>query len=162
MVAAVTDQPSKDLPAQVHDLVVAEARQRPAQRHLQPDHRHELHHEREEVDQHAQASGEAGAENAPHAADDRLLGQIGDRPSTEKDRRDDTRDHHDFDELGHVEEPEAHARVLEVVAGDDLRFALGDVEGRPLVLGHDGGEEHHEAERLQEDSPVGDAHPIEP
>ena len=39
-------------------------------------------------------------------------------------------DHHDLDELGHVEEPEAHARVLEVVAGDDLGLALGRVEGR--------------------------------
>ena len=30
------------------------------------------------------------------------------------------RDHHDLDELGHVEQAEAHARVLDVVAGDDL------------------------------------------
>ena len=70
------------LPAQVHDLVVAEARQRPAQQHLEPDHHHDLQQERVGRAASMHSAVAKPSPNTPDdAADDRLLSRATGPPS---------------------------------------------------------------------------------
>ena len=57
------------------------------------------------------------------------------------------------DVLAHREEPEAHAAVLGVVAGDELLLGLGQVERRAGGLGGAGEHEDDEADELRGDVP---------
>ena len=127
-----------DAPREVHELIEAQAGERPAEPH---------HHEDEEVDLQEEPDP-AGEEGSLEAAEEQRGGHHGD-------------DHH-VRVLGEEEHGEAHAGVLGVVAGHDLRLPFGHAEGGPLVLGHDGGEEHQEGQGLQEDPPVGESDPIQP
>src|SRR5208283_5120622 len=130
--------------------------------HLKPNHDDHFQKERKYVQDEAQARRGADTELSRQTADDLLRREPGNRPAAEEERRHDHADHGDFEELCGVEEPEAHPRILHVVPGDDFGFALRDVEGRPLVLRHDAGEEQDEAQGLEQNPPQREFHKGEP
>ena len=57
------------------------------------------------------------------------------------------------DVLAHEEHAELHARVLGVVAGDQLALGLDEVERDAARLGEAGDEEDDEADELRDDVP---------
>src|SRR3569832_1082200 len=139
-------QRQQALPAQLHQLIGAEAGQRPADQQLegaededldgpQREHRHDEQHVRQVREQ------EAIDERPPV-------------PAAEEQRDHDGAGGDDLQELTQEEQAEAQTRVLDEVA-DDLQLALGDVERRALRLGDGGGEKQQEADRLREDAPAG-------
>ena len=118
------------LPAEVHQLVVAQA----GQRRPQPDvDVQEDEHLGDEPDRALEAAGDrAGCRN------ERL------RPAEEQ--RDDDAAHRDrVHELGEEEQGEAERRVLGVEAADELLLGLDEVERRAVQLGRGG--DHEDDER---------------
>ena len=132
------------LPAEVHQLVVAQPGQRGPEPHV-------------DVEEHEQL------EQEPHGAGERAEERQVDRVPVEADRLrateeqgDDHRAHRDgVHELGEVEEREADAGVLGVEPGDELLLGLDEVERRPVELG--GGGDHEDDERQE---PGGDHAPL--
>ena len=118
----------QQLPAEVHQLVVAQA----GQRRPQPD----VHVEEDERlgDEPDRALDAAGDERD---VEQRL------RPAEEQ--RDDDGAHRDrVHELGEEEQGEAERRVLGVEAADELLLGLDEVERRAVQLGGGGDHEHDE------------------
>src|SRR6185295_11312132 len=133
-------QREEDLPAETHELVVTESRQRPAH----PDeHRHEERGLRRED------------EERENGSDDPMRVEPGQRPAAEVEGgRQRARDD-DVDVLGEEEGAEVHRRVLGVIPGHELRFRLRQVERQPVRLREGRDEEDEEAERLEHDPPAG-------
>ena len=74
-------------------------------------------------------------------------------PAAEEQRHAEAGERDQVDVLGHREEPEAHAAVLGVVAGDELLLGLGQVERRPRRLGRAREQEDDEADELRQHVP---------
>ena len=113
----------EQLPAEVHQLVVAV----PGQRGPEPDVGEQEHEQlgRGATAMPSMALGMTGMSNRP--------------PRAAQEQRDDDRRHHDGgQELGQVEHGETHRGVLGLVAADQLLLGLGEVERRPVHLGGDG------------------------
>ncbi len=92
-------------PFQRQDLVDAQARERPLDPHQQPHHEERLAEEPHE------------AADAVHRGVEALPARDVQRhPAPEEDGGRDARDDEQVDELGDVEQPEVHARILGVVA----------------------------------------------
>ena len=77
---------------------------------------------------------------------DRLAGNSvnGSAPPSQEQQRSQAADSEDAQVLGQEEQAEPHPRILGVVAGDDLRLGLGQVERRPVHLGDVGDQQDHE------------------
>ena len=116
-------------PRQLHQLVVAQARQR----RPQPDEREREH---DHLDQQPPRPGQQVERPGPAA---------------EEQRRGDRRNGEHVHVLGDVVQREAKAAVLGVIASHQLLLGLGQVERRAVGLGDGGGEVQQEAERLQDD-----------
>ena len=117
------DQRDRDqhLPADGHELVVAD----PGQRAAEPDeHEHEDQHLDEEPEHRPVAAVR------PRQQRDRPRRP----PAAEEQRGGDRRDVDQVDVLGQEEQPEPHRRVLGVEAADQLALGLGQVERRPVGL----------------------------
>ena len=136
----------EDLPAEVHQLVVAHPRERRAQPHV-------------DVQEHERLEQEPDG-SLQRARDQRDV----ERRVTERDRlwaaeeeRDDHRAHRDrAHELGEVEQPEADARVLGVEPTDQLLLRLDEVERWTAQLGgHRDHEDDERHDRGGDDVPVG-------
>jgi hypothetical protein len=76
------------------------------------------------------------------------------QPAAEEQQRGQHRDQDHVGVFGEEEDREGHARVLDVEAGDDLRLALGDVEGRAVGLGDAGDEVDAEQRQQRQPEPV--------
>jgi hypothetical protein len=80
----------------------------------------------------------------------------GRQPAAQEQQRGQEADQDHVGVFGQEEDREGRAGVFDVEAGDDLRLALGDVEGRAVGLGHAGDEvdqeqrEQREEEELEE------------
>src|SRR4051812_20360762 len=133
------------LPAELHQLVRAEARQRPADEQLERAEREDLHRPEREHHQHEREVREVRGQ--------RVVDGGAPVPAAEEQGDHDGARGHDLQELAQEEHAEAQAGVLHEVA-DDLGLALGDVERGPLGLGDGCREEQQEARRLGEDAPA--------
>ena len=128
-------QRQQHLPAEAHQLVVAQARKRgPGPDEQERDDRHlGQHHERV---------------HPPRRMDPERQ-----QPAAEEDRRDHARHHQHVQVLGEVVGGEAPAAVLGVVAADQLGVGLGQVKGRAVGLGEAGDQEDQEADELGDEEP---------
>ena len=75
------------------------------------------------------------------------------QPATQEHGHGDDRDQPHVGVLGQEEQAEAHARVLDHVAGDDLGFALDHVERMAVGLGQAGDEVHDEDRQQRQPVP---------
>src|SRR5712692_7421810 len=125
----------EQLPAERHELVDAEARQRGADPH---------------EDEHEEVGLKREPEHAERGTEERV--DVGERPvpAAEPERGDDRRDHGDLTVFGDEEEAPAHARVLREKARDKLGLGLGEVEGDAVRLREPGDEVRDEGERHDE------------
>src|SRR5215475_12280935 len=104
------------LPPEIHQLVVAETRQRPAQ----PDVK-----EQEEEDLGQEVDG-------PQPG---YIFDIGSIPSAQEQRRGQHRDGHHIDVLGHEKEREFQRAVFGVKSGYQFGLSFRQVEGHAVGLG---------------------------
>ncbi len=74
-------------------------------------------------------------------------------PAAQEEHRGQQADGEAIRELAQEEEPEAHAAILDVVAGHQLRLRLRQVEGEVAHLGQAGDEVDQEAQRLWHHKP---------
>ena len=126
----------EELPPEVHELVVAQPRQRRPQPHGAEQQDDDLEHEPEDGHDPGVEPAVGGEEAEPGAAG----------PAEEQRHRD--RAHRDHvHELGEEEDREADARVLGVEAADELLLGLDQVERRVVRLGDRGDHEDHERAR---------------
>ena len=115
----------EELPADRHQLVVADPRQRAAQPDVAEQQDEDLDHEPQHRPPAAvRARPQRQRPGRPPAAEEQRGGQRGDRRHV--------------DVLGQVEHRELHRRVLGVVAGHQLALALGQVERQPVGLADHG------------------------
>src|SRR5665647_869396 len=149
----------EDLPAEVHDLVVAEARVSPARQDLEPAE--EEHFQVEGQDAENGHGPRREADPAAPGESKSRVAEPGHLPAAEKQSRRHRREDDDLEEIGEHEQAELQPTVLRVEA-DDLRFAFGHIEGDALRFGHAGQEEDREAEGLQKDAPLGQEAEQEP
>jgi len=126
------------LPAEPHELVIAEARERPAH----PDE--EGHGDRHLGDQRQQADDRADPS-----------GQMDERqgPAAEEERHAEARERRHVGVLRLEEQGEAHGAVLGVEAGHQLRLRFRQVERQPVRLGERGDQEDEEADELGDHGP---------
>ena len=137
------DQRGRDqhLPAEPHELVVAQ----PGQRAAQPDE-----------DEQRDDDLEEEPEQRPPAG----VGAVPDRdrprrpPAAEEQRRGQRRDGDHVDVLGEEEQRELQRRVLGVEAADQLALGLGEVERRPVGLADHGDHVDDEGDRQQDREPA--------
>ncbi len=110
---------NEDLPAQAHDLVIPEAREG-----------------RADPDEHGHH--EEGLEAQPDPARDEVQGRHRRQPAAQEHGH--AQDGHEphAGVFGQEEDREAHARVLDHVAGHDFRLAFHHVERVAVGLGHAG------------------------
>src|SRR4029450_7679733 len=128
-------------PAQIHELIDAQPGQRPAQPDL-----HEYQKERLEREQNR-----PGDELRNQRRRQNL------RPTSEKNRRGYAGNYEHVRILRQHEEREAHPGVLRVVAGNQLRLGLGNIERSSIYFGqraHEIDEECHKGERVTKDEPL--------
>ena len=136
-------------PFERQDLVDAQARKGPLDPHEQPHHEKRLGEEPHET------------RNAVHHGVEALPARNVQRhPASEEDGGGDARDDEQVDELGDVEQPEVHARILGVVARRQFRLGLREVERAAVDLGVAGDEVDHEGDQrrnvaLEKEPPVG-------
>src|SRR5690606_6117972 len=104
-------QRNEDVPAEVHEVVNANARQRPPDPHGDEDHSVRL-------------------DEKPDDGREERTG----RPAQEK-RRGQSRENHQIRVFGQEKDGPPKAAVLGVVAGHQLAFRLGQVKGRPVGFG---------------------------
>ena len=78
-------------------------------------------------------------------------------PAAEEERHRERGERDQVDVLRRLEESPPHAAVFGVVAGDELRIGLGEVEGRATGFGNPGEEEAQEADELRPEEPEGHA-----
>ena len=144
-------QRQHELPRERQHLVVAEARQRPADQDLEAAHQQHLDQEHDQLrhDHRAVAHRERAAAGEGEAG----VGHERQVVAAEEQRREQRADDRDLDELGEHEQAHLHRAVLGVVAGDELRLGLRQVERDALVLGDRGGQEQHRGEGLVERCP---------
>src|SRR5256886_706745 len=135
---------NEHLPSQPHDLVVAVARER------RPDP--------QEHEQHGANLDQQPADPVAEGVrpDDLDVVELRPRrhPAAEEHDRAQRRDQDHVHVFGEEEHREGHARILDMKARDDLRFALGDVEGMAIGLGNPGYEIHDEQWQERPDVPV--------
>ena len=138
------------LPAEVHQLVVAQPGQRRPQPHVDVEEDEQL---QDEPDHALEAVGDQRDVGRPVAEGQWLRAA--------EEQRDDDRAHRDrVHELGEEEQREAERRVLGVEPADQLLLGLDEVERRTVELGGGGDHEHHERHDAgRDDVPVGDACP---
>ena len=129
-----SDERDQQLPPEVHQLVVAEPRQRGPE--PDPDEREDRQLQ-EEPDRAPQPAGQDA--------------EVGTGGAAEEQRGDDGAEGDRGHELGDVEEGEADRAVLGVEAGDQLLLGLGEVERRPVHLRGRGDEEDHERHHAGDD-----------
>src|SRR5262245_17313176 len=129
------------LPSEIHQLVVAETRQRPAQ----PD---------------VEEQEEEYFRQEPDRAQPRDVFNPRPVPPAQEQRRRQHRNGHHIDVLGHEEEREFERAVFGMKPGDQLGLGLGQIEGHAVGLG-DGadkingkGDDAREEHRPLEDVPV--------
>ena len=77
-------------------------------------------------------------------------------PAAEEEQRGHAADGDHVGVFGHEEHGELHGAVLGVIAGDELAFGLGQIEGRAVGLGVGGHEVDEEGDELEaaEDVPA--------
>src|SRR6266404_1917641 len=131
------------LPAEPHELIRAEARQRPPDEELERAEGEDL----DEPDRGHRAHERDVREVREHPP----VGVAAEVPAAEEDADHDGARGDDLEELAQEEHAEAQARILDEVA-DDLGLTLWDVEGRALRLGDGRGQEEDEPEGLREDA----------
>src|SRR5436190_306897 len=124
----------QNLPAEAHQLVVTQ----PRQRRPQPDEDEEQKEQLEEEPDRPEEVDSVGEGEMPAAEEER------DREARERDH---------VHVLGHLEQAPAHPRVLGVVAGDELLLCFGQVEGGTARLRDAADQEDQEADRLRDDVP---------
>ncbi len=134
-------------------MIVAEPRQGPADRHLEPEKENHLGEEDPHVDQHHHEVGAGGSQKVeqfeePGGGHERNM------PRSEKENGHDRGDRHHLDEFGHEEHAELESAVFGEVTRNEFGFRFRVVEGDALVLGDGGGQEHEKSQRLQENAPV--------
>ena len=115
----------EDLPAEPHELVVAQ----PGQRAAQPDEDEEEHPELQHEPQHRPPAG------VEHPVPDRRQ-RPRRTPPAEEQRGGDRRDGDHVHVLGEEEQRELQRGVLGVEAADELALGLGQVERRTVGLAH--------------------------
>ena len=130
----------KELPAEVHELVVAEARQGGADPNVKEEKGEDLGDEPEH--------GEDGRENG---AAEVVREQVPERAgcAAEEEQRSDAADGDHVGVFGHEEHGELHGAVLGVVSGGEFGFGFGKVEGRTVGLGVGGHEVDEEGDELE-------------
>src|SRR5680860_641012 len=133
------------LPAQVHEPVIAHARQGGSEPHEDEQESGDLDHE---VD-----GGKDGSGDGQQAAG--VLGRQRSARTAEEHGHHDRRHRDHVHELGEEDHGELGAGVLGVEAADQLPLGLRQVEGRALRLGDRGDEEQHERGRHGDDVPGG-------
>ena len=128
------EQPERDqvLPAEIHQPVVAQTRERGAHEHPHVQHSKQLHEE-----PHQPAHDEPRALPRPRTAP----------PAEEQGHNDRGRDD-GVHVLPEREHRERDPRVLRVVAGDELGLRLGEIERRAVHLGERADHEHDERREL--------------
>src|SRR5215510_1858426 len=104
------------LPPEIHQLVVAETRQRPAQ----PD---------------VEEQEEENFGQEPDGAQPRVSFDARPIPSAQEQRRRQHRNGHHIDVLGHEKEREFERAVLGMEPGDQFSLGLGQIEGHAVGLG---------------------------
>jgi len=122
---------NKNLPAQAHDLVVAIPRKG------RPEPEKCVHEEGHLDEQPREAAADDPAE--PQVVVPGL--EVSDalerrRPAAQEEHGCQCRDQDHVGVFGQEEDRECHARILDMEAGNDLRLAFGNVEGRAVGLGN--------------------------
>src|SRR5271166_1802310 len=118
-------QGQQNSPAEVHQLVIAEARQRASYPDVETEKTEDLAHEPDEREQRV----DPDAVEWPH--------QIAERagPSTQKQQRGHATHIDHVAVFSHKEHGELHRAVFGVIAGDELAFRLWQIERRAVGLG---------------------------
>ena len=131
-------QRQQKFPAETHQLVVTETRQRTTHPYIEQKKRKDFDDEPEDRKQRLHDGSAEGrdeiAEGAGGAAEEHQRGHA-------------AYDHH-VGVLGHEEHGELHGAVLGVISGDKLGFGFGQVEGRAVGLGVGGHEVDEEGYEL--------------
>src|SRR5579875_793493 len=134
-------QRDQHLPADRHELVVAD----PGQGAAQPD---VAEQQDEDLDQEPQQRPPVAVGARPQRDRPRRP------PAAEEQRGRQRGDRGHVDVLGEVEHGELHRRVLGVVSGDQLALALGQVERQPVGLADHGEQVDEERDRQLPEEPA--------
>src|SRR4030095_2449619 len=143
-------------PAQMHELVVAEARKSPADKKQEPAEENHLGPKRGNLQEDDNRMRETPM-GVPGEVKTVSL-QIGDLPAPEKKSGRQGRNQDRLDEIGHEERAKLHAAVFHEIA-DDLRLPLGQIKRHAFRLGDSSHQKQHESQRLKHDSPFGKPSP---
>src|SRR5579863_4005126 len=129
-------QGQQQLPAEAHQAVVANARQRSAQ----PDEQEEEDSYLDQVDQDGQAR-------------DAFQAKAKEAPATKEQRRRHRADSNHIDVLRHLVEAPTQSAVLGQIAGSQFLLGLGQIEWSAIDLGDPGDQVEAEAQWLRGDKP---------
>src|ERR1700724_1943161 len=132
------------LPAEAHQLVIAEARRCAAHPDVQKDEEEGLHYKPEERQQ--------GLEDDPVRGGEQVAEGAG--PATEEEQRGHAAHRDHVGVLSHEEHGELHRAVLGVVADGTLALCLDPVEGGAVGLGIGGDQIDEEGDELKSSEDV--------
>src|SRR5699024_8753685 len=141
----------QNLPAQIHHLVVAEARDGPADHELQPenDKRFGDHRADAQKDDNAIRKGDIYIARTEVKS---VAVKVGYLPSAEEQRRDEGTDKDGDNVFGKLNSCEFHRGELGEIPGDELGFRLRQVKGAAFSFGEHGEEEYKEDQQLYDDA----------
>src|SRR5580700_4188416 len=128
------------LPAEAHELVVAEARKRAAHPDIEKEEAEDFGDEPEDrEDRREDGTRENVTEERSEGAG----------PAAEEKQRGDAADGDHVGVFRHEEHGELHGAVLGVITGGELAFGFGQIEGRAVGLREGGHEIDEEGDKLE-------------
>ena len=133
-------------PGQTHELIEAEARQRPANHHDQKDEGEDLAENDAELKQNHQYAPVHG-EIPAHP--ERI-----ERPAAEKQQGEKRAAHDHVNVFAHEKQRPLQGRVFGVPASDEFLLGFGQVERRPVRLGEQADEKQDRNDRQVNDEPL--------